>query len=235
MTLSSFFGNAFMAYGPALSVFLLCVAENAQMVILFMTSAFFWLISILVSSIIWYIIKPMQTVPAATIFVGVLLQECGRYLSFRLMSKAERGLNIVAKKPNSPLNRPRHAFVLGLGMGLMSGLTSYLPQLAESAGPAVLPCSSCPGADVFFISAITTFLFIFLHTAWNMVAFEGWYRRQWLPFVLVVVSHYAASFGTLFTPSTINSGCIISIAICVVNLVIFSGLAMQPLFHLKVS
>lgn len=152
-------------------------------------------------------------------------------------SKAEKGLNTISRTPNSPLNRPRNAFgndfsherfscvkftfvliVTGLGFGIMSGLTSYISQLAESSGPAILPCNSCPGTDVFFIggmisyhtyppsrithttasTAITTCLFIFLHAVWNMVAFDGWYRGQWLPFGLVVVAHFAASYGVCF-------------------------------------
>ncbi|TPX70588.1 hypothetical protein SpCBS45565_g01659 [Spizellomyces sp. 'palustris'] len=229
MTLISFFGNALTAYGPALAVFLLYVARNAQLVILLMTSAFFWLLSILFSSVFWYIIKPLQNVPVGTIFVAVTLQELFRFLFFKLMSKAEKGLNTIAKTPNSPLNRPANAFVTGLGFGIMSGLTLYLSQLAESSGPAILACNSCPGMDVFFVGALTTCLFIFLHSVWNMVAFDGWYRGQWLPFGFVMISHYAASYGTLLTPSSIEYGCVIALLIDFVILIVCTTLAVRPI------
>ncbi|KAI8818601.1 gamma-secretase subunit Aph-1 [Fimicolochytrium jonesii] len=229
MTLISFFGNGFTAYGPALAVFFLYIAKNAQLVLLLMTSAFFWLVSILISSVFWYLIKAMQDVPAATIFVSVTWQEIWRYLFFIMMSKAEPGLNSTSRTPDSRFNRTRHAFATGLGFGLMSGLTLYLTQLAESSGPAILPCSSCPGADVFFIGAVTTNLFIFLHTAWNMIAFEGWYKQRWLPFAFVLFSHYAASYGTLLIPSDVHNGCLISIALCIVLLVIATSLVVRTI------
>ncbi|KAJ3014787.1 hypothetical protein HKX48_004963 [Thoreauomyces humboldtii] len=159
MTALSFFGNAFTAYGPALAVFLLHVGKQAQLVILLMTSAFFWLLSILVTSIFWYIITPLQTTPTATIFLGVTLQEGFRYLFFLLMRKAETGLNTISHSPTSRFNRPNNAFVTGLGFGAMSGLISYIPQLAESSGPAILESQSCPGMDVFFLGA-----FVFSHS-----------------------------------------------------------------------
>ncbi|KAI9094035.1 gamma-secretase subunit Aph-1 [Phlyctochytrium arcticum] len=230
MTAISLFGNALTAYGPALAVFILYVARNAQLVILLMTSAFFWLLSIFVASIFWFLIKPLQTVPAATVFLAVTLQEMSRYLFFRLMSKAEHNMNAIAKIPHSPLNRPSNAFVTGLGFGIMSGLTLYLPQLAESAGPAILTTNSCFDGDVFFINAITTCIFIFLHAVWNMVAFDGWYRDQWLPFAFIVFSHYGASFSTLLTPSSIDYGCVIAILICFIVLLVNVSLATRFIY-----
>ncbi|KAJ3162499.1 hypothetical protein HDU88_006658 [Geranomyces variabilis] len=89
MTATAFFGNALTAYGPALAVLLLYVALQAQLVLLLMTAAFFWLVSSLITSLIWYIITPMQDAAAhglpATIFVGVTIQEAFRYAFFRLM------------------------------------------------------------------------------------------------------------------------------------------------------
>lgn len=152
MTLPSFFGNLLTAYGPPLALFLLYTSRDAQRVILFMTAAFFWLLSILLVSLLWYFIKPMQSGhPAFTILVAVGLQELGRWTLWRLVKGAEGGLEAVSKRPGGVLNRAGNAWVLGLGIGLMSGLTTYATSLAESAGPAIVPCDSCPGADVFFI------------------------------------------------------------------------------------
>ncbi|KAJ3147616.1 gamma secretase complex protein [Geranomyces variabilis] len=231
MTATAFFGNALTAYGPALAVLLLYVALQAQLVLLLMTAAFFWLVSSLITSLIWYIITPMQDAAAhglpATIFVGVTIQEAFRYAFFRLMKKADTGLTSISSRPSSRLNQPINAFVTGLGFGIMSGLISYISQLAESSGPAILPCASCPGTDVFFIGAITTCLFIFLHAAWNMIAFDGWYRGSWLPFAFSAACHYGASYGTLLTPSTVSNGCVISIAILAGLLAVCAALAVR--------
>lgn len=50
--------------------------------------------------------------------------------------------------------------VSGMGFGMMSGVTSYIRSLAESSGPGVMQCESCPSADVFFIGG-TNALFPF--------------------------------------------------------------------------
>jgi len=49
------------------------------------TSAFFWLLSILLSSAIWYVVKPVQTLNPVTIAYSVLLQELFRWLYYKLV------------------------------------------------------------------------------------------------------------------------------------------------------
>lgn len=81
------------------------------------------------------------------------------------------------------------------GFALMSGIISYISQLAYSAGPAVLICASCQWAETSFISAITTSLFILLHIAWHMFSFDGWFKRHYWQNVWVISSHLATSYS----------------------------------------
>ncbi|RUS21556.1 gamma-secretase subunit APH-1B-like protein [Endogone sp. FLAS-F59071] len=85
MTLLSFFGCGLTAYGPALAIFFLYVAKNAQLVLLMVSSAFFWLVSILFASAIWYLATPAQDNNVVTIAYSVLLQELFRWLLFLLI------------------------------------------------------------------------------------------------------------------------------------------------------
>ncbi|KAI8815411.1 gamma-secretase subunit Aph-1 [Cladochytrium replicatum] len=172
------------------------------------------------------------TLPMAAIGVGVAFQELARYGFFVLYAKSEKGLSVISRVPNSPMNRPEHAFVAGFGFGLISGLTMYITQLAESWGPGVILCNSCPSVDVFFVSAMQTCVFIFLHIVWTMVMFDGFLTRQWWKPVYVVLTHYGASFSTLLVPSTIMGGCAISIAICAAILMVTTFIAVRPVFKI---
>ena len=56
MTALAFFGCAFTAYGPALSLFLFTIASDPVKIIILILSAFFWLLSLLFSSVLWLIV-----------------------------------------------------------------------------------------------------------------------------------------------------------------------------------
>ena len=56
MTAFTFFGCALTAYGPALSLFLITIASDPVKIIILILSAFFWLLSLLLSSILWKIV-----------------------------------------------------------------------------------------------------------------------------------------------------------------------------------
>ncbi|KAJ3119428.1 anterior pharynx defective 1 [Nowakowskiella sp. JEL0407] len=214
MGLLSFVGLFLAAYGPALALFFLVLAKNPQSVLLSLTSAFFWLISILLSSLVWFAWKSVYS----TILVSVFFQELFRYLFYLLTLKAEKTLNDVSEKPDSVYNRPHRSFVVGFGFGLISALVMYVAELAETLGSAVIMCTSCPSLDIFFVAAIQTSIFTFSHIAWTMVFYDGLYKRQYWKPCLVILSHYGASFSTMLVPSSVSGGCYMSMAINFVQL-----------------
>ncbi|KAG8560108.1 hypothetical protein GDO81_014792 [Engystomops pustulosus] len=55
MGLAVFFGCTFVAFGPALSMFILTIAGDPLRVIILVAGSFFWLVSVLFSSLIWFI------------------------------------------------------------------------------------------------------------------------------------------------------------------------------------
>ncbi|KAI8982309.1 gamma-secretase subunit Aph-1 [Mycotypha africana] len=220
MTLCTFFGCLLTAYSPLLSIFFLYIAPNAQYVLLMVASAFFCLLALLLSSVIWYFAKATQSNHYISIAYSVAIKEVCRWGFYLLLSRAESGLNNISTNPKSPFNKTSFAFVSGYGYALMSALVSYISLLVESLGPGVLMCTSCPKATLFFISAITTSLFSLLHLCWMVIAFEGFYElpkvKGWSKVVWVVLSHYGASYATTLNSSTtVKYGCVYSIAICI--------------------
>ncbi|KAK3809266.1 MAG: gamma-secretase subunit Aph-1 [Benniella sp.] len=207
MTLFTFFGCALTAYGPCLAIFFGSIAPNAQLVILMVSSAFFWLLSLLLASAIWFMAKSSRETFTSTIIYTVLLQEVFRWFLFLLINRAEQGLNMVARHPKSKFNRSGYAFSAGLGFGLMFGVISYITLLVQSLGPGVLMCNSCPNMSLYFVSAITTSIFILHHCVWMMISFTGFTQRSYSRIAWVLVTHYGASYLTLLNSSTINLGC----------------------------
>lgn len=78
MTAMGFFGCAFLAFGPPLAMFTFTIAHEPIRIIVLIASAFFWLISLLLSSVLWYIVVPLQGYLAFGLVFSVLFQESFR-------------------------------------------------------------------------------------------------------------------------------------------------------------
>ncbi|RUP45759.1 hypothetical protein BC936DRAFT_147766 [Jimgerdemannia flammicorona] len=90
----------------------------------------------------------------------------------------------------------------------MSGTISYVSLLAQSLGPGVILCPSCPKLSLYFVSAFTTCIFILLHIVWMMLAFEGFsassavsraFQTSW-----VILTHLAASYAVSYRSSPLS-------------------------------
>lgn len=201
MTVLSFFGCTFVAFGPSVAMFALTVAPDAQQVIVFISSAFFWLLSLLTSSFIWLGAKHVSGGLIMMTVLSVLIQELFRYLLWKTVRKAEEGLiNMV--NSHSPLRKLYFHYVAGLGFGFMSGLFAMVNILADTSGPGTL---GLKGHDPSFavVSAFLTNCMILLNMFWGIVYFEGLDYGKRLHIVSVVASHLLVSCLTLLNQQNI--------------------------------
>ncbi|KAH0567508.1 gamma-secretase subunit Aph-1 [Cotesia glomerata] len=195
MTASDFFGCALLAFGPPLAMFAITVSSEPIRIIILIASAFFWLISLLFSSILWYAVVPLQNYLAFGLVFSVLFQEAFRYLLYWVLRKAEKGLEKVT---TAHLANSRHvfAYVCGLGFGFMSGAFALVNVLADAVGPGTMGLKQ--GSEYFFImSAATTLCFILLHTFWGVIFFSAVDEKKWTHIAWVVLSHLFVSCMTL--------------------------------------
>ncbi|XP_034949419.1 gamma-secretase subunit Aph-1 [Chelonus insularis] len=195
MTAMDFFGCALIAFGPPLAMFALTISIEPIRIIILIASAFFWLISLLLSSILWYIVVPLQNNLAFGLVFSVLFQEAFRFLLYAVLRKAEKGLEKVT---TANLANSRHifAYVCGLGFGLMSGAFALVNVLADAVGPGTMGLRQ--GTEYFFImSAATTLCFILLHTFWGVIFFSAVDHKNWVQIAWVVLSHLFVSCMTL--------------------------------------
>lgn len=199
MTLMEFFGCTFIAFGPPFGLFVFTIARDPLRVIVLISSAFFWLLSLLISSILWYAVVPLRKQLAFGLVFSVIFQELFRFLFYKLLRKADDGLQKVSQQgqdqhvmPRDISNKHIMAYVSGLGFGIISGAFSLVNVLADMAGPGTIGIHG--DSKYFFLaSAFLTLCFILLHTFWGIIVFNACDRKRYAQIALVVGSHMLVS------------------------------------------
>lgn len=69
MTVAEFFGCVFLSFGLPSALFCFTICDSSIKVILLVFASFLWLLSLLISSSIWFILVPLRDF----YFVGVIL------------------------------------------------------------------------------------------------------------------------------------------------------------------
>ncbi|XP_071503845.1 gamma-secretase subunit Aph-1-like [Diadema antillarum] len=208
MTLMQLFGAMFIAYSPAVALFIFTIAKEPLRIIVMMAGMFFWLVSLLTSSILWFAVVPLRDKVAFGLTFSIFFQELFRFLYYKLLRKAEDGLqqfNQTSPEQSqhgnggaSTSDKARHgyAYVAGLGFGVMSGIFSFINVLADSKGPGTVGIYNTP-QDFLITSAFLTMCFILLHVMWNVIFYWSFESRRYWAALLVVASHFLVSELTL--------------------------------------
>lgn len=208
MTVAVFFGCAFIAFGPAFSLFVFTIAKDPLRVIILIAGAFFWLLSLLLSSLVWFIAMKASNAEDATlkrgllifgVFFSVFLQEVFRFAYYRLLRKANEGLAAITDDASATISVRQMAYVAGLGFGIMSGAFSMINILSDSLGPGTIGIFG--DSQYYFItSALMTLALTLLHTFWGVVFFDGCEKSRWWVIIVVVCLHLLVSGLSLLHP-----------------------------------
>ncbi|KAJ8338876.1 hypothetical protein SKAU_G00356620 [Synaphobranchus kaupii] len=215
MTLAVFFGCAFIAFGPAFALFIFTIARDPLRVIILIAGAFFWLLSLLLSSLVWFIsvkasnseedLRLQRNLLIFGVTYSVMLQEVFRYAYYRLLRKATEGLAAISEDDQSPISVQQMAYVAGLGFGIMSGAFSMINILSDSLGPGTIGIFG--DSQYYFItSACMTLAVTLLHTFWGVVFFDGCERKRWWAVAAVVCLHLLVSGLSFLNP--FYAGCL---------------------------
>ncbi|XP_058397760.1 gamma-secretase subunit APH-1B isoform X2 [Diceros bicornis minor] len=200
MTAAVFFGCAFIAFGPALALYIFTIATEPLRVIFLIIGAFFWLVSLLLSSLVWFIAgtitgdKDGPTQKYLLIFgvlVSVFIQEMFRFAYYKLLKKANEGLKNINADETAPSMRLL-AYVSGLGFGIMSGVFSFVNTLSDSLGPGTVGIHG-DSPQFFLNSAFMTLVIIMLHMFWGIVFFDGCEKKKWYALLVVLLTHLLVS------------------------------------------
>uniref|UniRef100_A0A8D8LIC1 Gamma-secretase subunit Aph-1 n=1 Tax=Cacopsylla melanoneura TaxID=428564 RepID=A0A8D8LIC1_9HEMI len=199
MTYMEFLGCTMTAFGPIIAMFLTTIMQDPVKVIILVASAFFWLLSLLVSSIVWFIIRNQCNIIFGVI-ISVLCQEVFRYILYLILQKSRGGLQYVSDR-NTMDNTYAMAYVSGLGFGIISAAFSLLNVLDQVSGPGTMGLKG--DSQYFgFITSITTCCFSLLHIFWALIFFRGVEIKNRSLVASVVLSHVFISSYTWYMSSS---------------------------------
>lgn len=192
MTLAEFFSCSLLAFGAPLVMFAFTVANDPVRIIIMIAAAFGWLLSFLLSSLVWYAVVPLRSYLAFGMVFAIIFQETFRYGMYVLLRKTEAGLKEISENHNIGSNKLEMAYVSGLGFGTMSGAFALINVLADSVGPGTLGLHT--GTEYFFVtSAAMTLCMILLNTFWSVIFFSGFDDKNYVKVGWVIVSHFFVS------------------------------------------
>ena len=203
-------GSGFIAFAPMLCLFFQITFPKSQLIIVFTTAAFFFLLAGLSASIIWYILDPVIGLGGAwsALLPGVLCQFMARCLFVSLYHRVELVIEqsiekgeqqgedqrdgnggdanasseLEAAKLKLELNDVASGLAAGTGFGGMHAILLYGTLLAsESADLGVLYQPSCPYLPALIVSALNCFSFGVLDVFWMLLTFFGMRRRLIFP------------------------------------------------------
>jgi len=203
MTDYTFVGCAFTAYGTPFAMFLFTISNDPVKVIILILSAFFWLLSLLLSAILWNVVTPLKDELAFALVFSVIFQEFFRFLIWLLLDRADTYLRKLTETEETELFANKHllAYTVGLGFGLMSGAFSLVNVLADSLGPGTLGFHG-ESPNFFIVSSLMTLCMVLLHTAWGVVFFHSLETKTYWLTVYVVLSHLLVSSLSLLNSAT---------------------------------
>jgi len=224
MALAEFFGCLLLAFGPPLAMFVLTVAKDPIRVIIMITSAFFWLIALLCSGLVWYTIKTLPYNLEAALILSVFIQESFRYIFYLFIKKAEKGLRKAQSSVVSPSNNKEDmrldsnslAYVSGFGFGIINGAFSLVNLLGAMTGPGTVGLFG-DSQYFYLVSSFITLCFILLHTSWSVSLYLSLAMyplksiQMAISFVVVVGSHLFVSCLSLVNDSKSPSTYIYSV------------------------
>ncbi|ESO05470.1 hypothetical protein HELRODRAFT_98923 [Helobdella robusta] len=200
MSMVEFLGCFLITIGPVLVLFFMTIAHDPILVILCIARlanfAFFWMLSLLVSSAWWLffdvIIFKTKSVVGFGVVFAVLFQEMFRFLLFKLMKKAEHGLKTVWRSDSLFVNDNQLAYVAGLGFGSIHCIFNMVNLLAAMFGPGTAGLRG-HSYDFFITSSFLSLGFLLLNILWGIIFFHGFRWGLYHQPVIVLISHFMVS------------------------------------------
>jgi len=197
MTLVLLFGCALVALGPSISLFIVTISKYPIRIILMVVGSFFWLLSLLFTSLIWLAVVPLRQQLAFSVVVSVLLQEAFRFALYKIMKKAKDGLSeALTVSEVTCIKNHKLPYVAGFGFGLMECLFSIVNVLAQLSGPGVTGIQG-QSPNYFFISALISNSVVFNNICWNIMAFQSFEKKQHFYYIIVPASHLFVAMMSL--------------------------------------
>ncbi|KCV73148.1 hypothetical protein H696_00694 [Fonticula alba] len=181
------------------------ILPQSLRVILMMTGMFIYLLGVFLASLFWFAVVPLRQNLWFSIPFSVGFQFLARYAYYRLYMRIGNGINAISDNPANKWNGLDYAFVGGHGFGLMSALVMNAAALAESLGPAFVPCASCPSLSSFFVYAILALYFWYIHILMMPLCMNAFSRQPPRRAIFRVATLYLTQTGASYATNLFHN------------------------------
>lgn len=224
MTALAGIGYLLLAFSPAFALFRRFIMNDPLRIILFAIGAFFWLLSLLFSALLWFLLVPLRDVLWCSVIFSIFMQEVARMLQFILIKKAQKGLSFMTASDHHisgvhTLYHARHmlAIVCGLGMGVMAAAFLVINVVADfwGEGTVGLPATVSEVKDRFPVKlyakdqslpitySLSACFLTLCHVFWTIIFWDACHKKQqmrywWKNIAFVFASHFVFSALSFF-------------------------------------
>jgi len=179
MPLSLFIGAGGVSLAPLISMFVIFIAPSHVRIIFWICGAFFWLLSLLGTAILWNIwyacTKSNDQLNNDLKFgaiIGVFIQEVVRVLGLYGLRKVINLMETRGRQSPESLAMSGSSgyFVAGLGFGSLATLFHMMNVLAASLGPGSPGLPDGSNQNLYFTSAFFASALTLNHAAWSVIS-----------------------------------------------------------------
>mmetsp|Transcript_13972 Transcript_13972/g.16233 ORF Transcript_13972/g.16233 Transcript_13972/m.16233 type:complete len:245 (-) Transcript_13972:1501-2235(-) len=202
------FSYVILVLGPALAFFLAVVSRKPELKLIAISSAFFWLMSIIIPSML-YSFDGFGDVIPLVILVSVAFEEGIRYWFTRVYMWTEKSIIEKTGQEKSPYSDWTSALSAGVGIGIMYTLIIHggvISAAFDEIPSGDFFSDSCPELSLYWTSALNALLFQILHLSLSVLCFDtvrrsGAADAPKIPigncnFLVILMLHLVASFST---------------------------------------
>ena len=213
MTWLGVVGHALVAFGPLTALGALVVARRSHLSIVAVAAAFFWMLSGVVSAVLWVAVPALKTEWFWVVPSGVLIHEAMRWLFFVCYKRAENAINLAldgdrgaaaavaaaAAAPGkaAPLTDLSSSLSAGVGHGLMQAVIVFGSVLENGFGDGTYFTATCSSMSLFTLLPFTVCFISVMQVAWMILAFDGYRHGSPVRVVGLLALHMGSSLTTV--------------------------------------
>eukprot|EP01129_Flabellula_baltica_P001316 TRINITY_DN11203_c0_g1_i1.p1 TRINITY_DN11203_c0_g1~~TRINITY_DN11203_c0_g1_i1.p1 ORF type:complete len:239 (-),score=21.12 TRINITY_DN11203_c0_g1_i1:156-872(-) len=187
--------NLLISLTPMIAIFSFIISKSSQLVILSMGGSFFWVIGILLYSIVYVLVTPLQGLDALTLAICVVIIEGFRYLMWFIYDKVYNHGAL-----GSDFVRPTDFQVsisVGWSFAVTQAMIFHIASVFDSYGPGFIGYPACPSLSLFYIQSVATLASTLFQTLLGIIAFDAYKKKSVVLIIGVAVCHLLFSFSSL--------------------------------------
>lgn len=218
MSFVSFFGPFLLGTGPLIVIFCLTIARKSFVVLLTLASAFYWLLILLIISVLFRAFTPLSDdllSLSLALLVSVGIEQCANWGVYGIHSKLVTLLSLMGRRTGhrfTSIDAIWLSFGIGFGHALTHSLFFFVSLLEAMDHDATLyDFETCPKLSIFNAAALSTLGFCLFHVFSTIVFLNGFPKSNKMQISLPPITHFIASLATLINSK--ENGCLISIPI----------------------